>query len=152
MRWFLLGLLPLSACGLPCNTDLPLGQIEANIDGDPWTSEATFRFAGDGLQVNTVSADGWFLTFALQRTTDGATLAAAMDLGVEPIDVEVGGSSFVSVYPGEGSSYRTEDHGRVEFHSYDETSVLACFEFDAKGDDGAVNVRRGTFHAVLAEE
>lgn len=155
MRRSIALLLPLSlaACSPlgACPTDVPAGTIEADVDGAAWSSTADFRMAGANLQINAEPADGWFMNFVLQRTTDGAFPGDAIDAGALPFEVDLVNGGFATLYE-EGSTSFASDPvgGLLRVVGYDDDSVTACFAYTGTGAGGEVKVRHGALNATLA--
>lgn len=150
----------LAACDrLPLDpTTLDAGTASGSIDGQPWSSpEATWVSNGDGLQINTAQADGWWITLVAQKTEDGVAVRDALDAAsgdptlrerITLLDGEAGG--FATLYRTEGGSLTTSDGGGTLWLTHaDDDEIQGSFEFDATDREGErVAVRRGGFRAT----
>ena len=146
-------LVALSACSSPlgpCSSNVPAGTIAADVDGEPWSSTATFRGTGSNLQINAEPDGGWFMNFVLQRTTDGALPGDAVEAGVSPFEVDLADGGFATLFEDGAGSYSSNDGGgTLRVVAADAGSITACFAYTA-GGDGSVDVQRGAMNATLA--
>ena len=129
---------------------LEVGSMSATVDGAEWTSAATWMWQGESLQITTEAADGWRFTFVAQTTSDGTTVktAAAAALPVEVSLTDAGGG-WVLAYPDSGDSLTSDlGGGSLNISASDDTTLQACFSFDAANDGGdALTVAGGAVNA-----
>jgi hypothetical protein len=134
-------------------TTLAPGAASANIDGASWaTTEATWTEAGSSIQINTGSADGWWITLVASTTEDGEAALDQLERRKFPMVftlADSGAGAFATLYPAEGGSYSTNAAGGTLWITGSPDSGLqGSFEFDAVDrDDQIVPVRRGGFWA-----
>ena len=146
----------LSACNAPCDPSrLDPGWIEARVGGRDWIGgTTTWTLAGSSLQINSVSAGGWFVSFVVQAASDGAPIADALDEGAFPIAIRLeptGDGGWATMYPDTGSSFSTRlgEGGTMTVEAYDGAELQACFDFHAmSNDDDDLDVTRGQLRAV----
>ena len=139
-------------------TTLEVGTAASSIDGEAWTSsEATWVSNGDGVQINTAEAGGWWITLVAQQTEDGVTVGDAVDADAQakvlPARVTLhdgAAGGFATLYRTEGGSLTTAAGGGTLWLTHaDDDEIQGCFEFDATDRDGErVAVRRGGFRAT----
>ncbi|MSP56585.1 MAG: hypothetical protein EXR69_13450 [Myxococcales bacterium] len=156
-------LLLLAACTGPgpseagCDATVESGAIEATVDGEDWEGgAATWLLAGSGLQFNSVSDGGWWLSAVAQETTTGATLADVLAAGDWPAQVDLppegGAGGWATFYPESGDSFSTKRStgGRLTVSAAaDGTDLLGCFDFTAANERGAeVTVEAGQLRAT----
>ena len=134
-----------------CSVDAAAGTAAAVVGGEEWEGGgATWVWAGESLQVNTVGAGSWWLSLVAQATTDGETVKAAVDAGALPATVDLGGDGgWATLYPADGASYSSRNgSGELVIVEADDTSVHACFTFEATGDGAPVVVEEGSLDAT----
>lgn len=131
------------------------GTLEATVDGESWEGgAATWLLAGSSLQINSVTAGGWWLSAVAQTTVDGAGVGDALAAGDLPADVdfpESGTGGWATFYPDSGDSYSTKlaAGGALTVAAQDGTDLLGCFAFvAANGAGDEVTVESGRFRAA----
>jgi hypothetical protein len=133
-----------------CTVDAAEGTAVATVDGEAWEGGgATWVWAGDSLQVNTVGAGSWWMSLVAQTTADGDTVKAAVDSGALPATIDLGGDGgWATLYPADGASYSSRNgSGELVIIEADDASVQACFTFEAAGDGDPVVVEDGSLDA-----
>lgn len=164
MRLSLACLSLLAACDLRPNPEATCtlddavmpGHLIGTLDGADWNAdEVTWLFAGDSLQINTGTEEGWRLSIVAQTDNDGATVKSVMDAGNYPVHVAFGegAGGFVTVYTKFGSSsYSTNNTagGVFEILRMDEDEgVVGCLSFEAATDEGeVVTLDAGSLRAI----
>lgn len=118
-----------------CTVAVDDGVIEASVDGDAWSADATWTEAGEGVQVVTTTSGGWRLTIAAQQAL------AAIEVGDLPVTVDLAGDSgFVTAYPesGDASFSSSAGAGSLSFIAMDDGLLSGCFTADTVSADGDV--------------
>jgi hypothetical protein len=134
-----------------CAVDAAPGTASATVDGEPWTGGgATWQWAGESLQLNTVGAGSWWTSLVAQTTTEGATLRAAVDAGAFPITVSLVDGGWATFYPDSGRSFSSQDGDGELVLTEASPNVLGCFWFEAFADAATVTVEEGTIDAEPA--
>ena len=136
-----------------CAVGVEPGAAAATVDGEPWTGGgATWLWAGESLQLNTVGSGSWWMSMVAQTTGDGTTLKAAVDAGVFPITVSLTEGGWATFYPDSGSSFSSEEGGgELVLVEATPTTVRGCFWFEAASDADTVSVEAGELDAEPAE-
>lgn len=128
-----------------CSVDgVTPGILTGQIDGVDWAAEETvWMYAGESLQINTGTADGWRVSLVAQTDKDGNTIKAQMDAEAYPIHVILQGSEgggFVTLYAdGSSDSYSSTNAagGELELLRYEAGDTLVgCFNVDTATEAG----------------
>ena len=118
-----------------CTVSVDDGAIEASVDGDAWSADATWTEAGEGVQVVTTTSDGWRLTIVAQQAL------AEIEVGDLPVSVDLAGDAgFVTAYPesGDASFSSSEGSGSLSFTALEDGRLSGCFTAEAASADGDV--------------
>ena len=136
-----------------CAVDAAPGTASATVDGEDWTGGgATWQWAGESLQLNTVGAGSWWMSLVAQTTTDGATLKAAVDAGAFPLTISLVDGGWATFYPDSGGSLSSQSgDGELVLTDASATSLRGCFWFEASADAATVTVEDGAIDAEVLE-
>jgi len=118
-----------------CTVSTDAGRIEATIEGEDWSAEATWTEAGDGVQVVSTSADGWRFTIAAQQAL------ASVEVGDLPVVIDLSGDEgFVTAYPDSGAASfsSSEGSGNLTLTARDGEALSGCFSAELVSSDGDV--------------
>lgn len=143
-----------------CSVDnVTPGTMAADINDVAWEApETTWMYTGTSVQVNTGTADGWWVSLVAQTDHDGNTIQSQIDGDLFPIHVTLQGGEgggFLTLYAdGSSDSYSSKNAGggELELLRYEAgDTIVGCFNADTATDAGdTATLSAASFSAHLS--
>ena len=139
--------------------DVTPGTMGAEIDGVAWEAPATtWSYAGESVQVNSGTADGWRVSLVAQTDHDGNTIQSQIEGDHFPIHVTLQGGEgggFLTLYAdGSSESFSSKNAagGELELLRYEAgDTIVGCFNTDTATEAGdTATMSAASFSAHLS--
>ncbi len=114
---------------------------------DWWTPSGYWAWSGTSLQIILDQHIDWQMTLFASRTVDGEEVQGVLQAGGGPIEISLdedtgGGNASVRHDLGVMTSYASYD-GTLFIDPLQGNQLTACWDFQASGNSGALNVTAG---------
>jgi len=114
---------------------------------DWWTPSGYWAWSGNSVQIILDEHIDWQMTLFATRTVDGDEVKAVLQAGAGPIEISLdedtgGGNAAVRHDPGYLTSAASYD-GTLYIDALEGDKLTACWDFQATGTAGTLNVTEG---------